>query len=92
MRTVGVFRITLMRWAVSRLPSSSRQGWQAGCSRPTATGPTATGQEGAYVLGNGQHDTYDNADTVLLEQALTIVEHILDRGRPPVGISWHVDR
>ncbi len=53
--------------------------------------PGATGHQGGYVLGNGQHDTYNNADTVPLEQALTIVEHILSYGRPPAGASWRVD-
>jgi hypothetical protein len=57
-----------------------------------AIDPCATGRQGGYVLGNGQHDAYDNADTVALEQALTIVEHILDCGRPPAGASWRVDR
>ena len=57
-----------------------------------AIDPGATGHQGGYVLGKGQHDTYDNADTVPLEQALTIVEHILDCGRPPSGASWRVDQ
>jgi hypothetical protein len=57
-----------------------------------ATNPIATGEQGGYVLGNGQHDTYDNTDTVPLEQALAIVEHILDRDRPPVAAGWHIDR
>src|SRR5437762_7720251 len=57
-----------------------------------ATDPSATGQQGGYVLGNGQHDTYDNRDTVPLGQALMIVEHLLDHGRPPAGVGWHIDR
>ncbi|WP_170208439.1 hypothetical protein [Micromonospora pisi] len=57
-----------------------------------AIDPMATDQQGGYVLSNGQHDTYDNRDTVPLEQALVIVEHLVNHGRPPTGVDWHVDR
>jgi hypothetical protein len=57
-----------------------------------AVDPTGTGQQGGYVLSNGQHDAYSDRDTVPLAQALVIVEHIVDHGRPPVGVNWHVDR
>jgi len=57
-----------------------------------AIDPMATGHEGGYVLGNGQHDTYDNRDTVPLEQALVIVEHLINHGRPPGGVDWRIDR
>src|SRR5437016_9526781 len=57
-----------------------------------AIDPSTTGEQGGYVLSNGQHDTYDNTDAVPLEQALTIVEHLRDHGRPPAGTGWHVDR
>nr|WP_269455590.1 Imm1 family immunity protein [Micromonospora narathiwatensis] len=57
-----------------------------------AIDPTATGKQGGYVLSNGQHETYDAQDTVPLEQALVIVEHLIDHGRPPTGVGWHVDR
>ena len=56
------------------------------------TDPMATGQQGGYVLGNGQHDTYENRDTVPLRQALVLVEHLVNHGRPPAGVNWHVDR
>jgi hypothetical protein len=57
-----------------------------------AIDPTETGQQSGYVLSNGQHDTYDNRDTVPLAQALMIVEHIISSGRPPDGAGWHIDR
>jgi hypothetical protein len=57
-----------------------------------AIDPTGTGRQSAYVLGNGQHDTYDDRDTVPLVQALVIVEHIVDHGRPPADVGWCVDR
>lgn len=57
-----------------------------------AINPMATDQQSGYVLSNGQHDTYDNRDTVPLEQALVIVEHLVNHGQPPTGVDWHVDR
>jgi hypothetical protein len=58
-----------------------------------AVDPSETGQEaGGYVLSDGQHDAYSNRDTVPLTQALAIVEHIVDHGRPPAGVNWHIDR
>lgn len=73
----------------ARMAGGLFETWFAG---EHATDPNATGQQGGYALDNGQHDTYDNADTVSLEQALTIVEQVLERGRPPAGVSWHTDR
>jgi hypothetical protein len=57
-----------------------------------ATDPSATGEQGGYVLANGQHDTYRNRDTVPLQQALMIVEHVIEHGHAPGGIGWQVDR
>lgn len=57
-----------------------------------AIDPARTGEMGGYVLENGQHDTYANADTVELAVALTIVKHIVDHGHPPPNAAWHVDR
>jgi hypothetical protein len=52
-------------------------------------GHTAT----AYGLlqGSEQYDAYGNRDIGPLEQALVIVEHLVDHGRSPADISWHVD-
>lgn len=57
-----------------------------------ATDPAATGAQDGYVLDDGQHDTYDNRDTVNIADAFTIVEHIVDHGHPPAHVAWHIDR
>jgi hypothetical protein len=57
-----------------------------------ATDPTATGQQSGYVLANGQHDTYDNRDTVPIQQALMIVKHVIEHGHAPAETGWQVDR
>jgi hypothetical protein len=57
-----------------------------------AIDPTGTGHQGGYVLSNGQHDAYNDRDTVPLAHALGIMEHIVDHGHPPVNAGWHVDR
>jgi hypothetical protein len=57
-----------------------------------AIDPTATGEQSEYVLANRQHDTYDNRDTVPLQQALMIVKHVIEHGRAPAGIGWQIDR
>jgi len=57
-----------------------------------AVDPDATGHQDGYLLGNGQNDTYDNRDTVGLDQALRAVEHIVEHGSPPADIVWHSDR
>lgn len=57
-----------------------------------AVSPGATGSSDGFVLDNGQEDTYDDADTVPLAQALDAVRSIIDSGRPPAGSSWTVDR
>jgi len=65
---------------------------EAGDAGEHAVDPMATDQQGGYVLSNGQRDTYDNHDTVPFDQALVIVEHLINHGRPPTGVDWHVDR
>ncbi|WP_123827104.1 hypothetical protein [Micromonospora globispora] len=57
-----------------------------------AIDPTGTGQQGGFVLSNGQSDAYSDGDTVPLVQALAILEHIVDHGHPPASVGWHVDR
>jgi hypothetical protein len=57
-----------------------------------AVDPTAAGSQDGYLLGNGQRDTYDNRDTVLLDAALHAVQHIVEHGEPPEGMAWHSDR
>jgi hypothetical protein len=57
-----------------------------------AIDPDATGQQDGYLLSNGQNDTYGNRDTVVLDQALHAVRHIIEHGTPPTDIAWHSDR
>ncbi|MFE7270687.1 hypothetical protein [Streptomyces sp. NPDC057623] len=57
-----------------------------------AADPGAEGGRGGYVLTNGQCDTYPDADTVPLTEALRIARHLLDFGTPPADVSWVVDR
>lgn len=57
-----------------------------------ATSPGAAGSSDGYLLENGQEDTYEDADTVPLADALTAVRLIVDSGRPPAEQSWAVDR
>ncbi|EAP99760.1 hypothetical protein JNB_06314 [Janibacter sp. HTCC2649] len=57
-----------------------------------AVSPDAAGSSDGYVLENGQEDSYENADTVPVADALEAVRSIIDSGRPPGGSSWSVDR
>jgi hypothetical protein len=57
-----------------------------------AVSPGAVGSSDGYALENGQVDTYDDADTIPLADALAVVESIVESGRPPSGTSWSVDR
>ena len=57
-----------------------------------AVSPGSTGSSDGYVLENGQEDTYDDADTVPLEDALDIVRSVVDSGAPPADAPWSVDR
>ena len=57
-----------------------------------AVSPGAVGSSDGYVLDNGQEDTYEDADTIPLADALKAVRSIIDSGRPPSGTSWSVDR
>jgi hypothetical protein len=57
-----------------------------------AVDPAATDRENGYILANGQHDTYDNRDTLPLGEALRVAQHIVEQGRPPANTTWQVDR
>lgn len=57
-----------------------------------AVSPGAVGSSSGFVLENGQEDTYDDADTVPLSEALAAVSSLVDTGRPPRGMPWTVDR
>jgi len=57
-----------------------------------AIDPDAPGEQCGYVLENGQHDTYANRDTVALDVALALVEHLADHGRPSADVAWEIDR
>ena len=53
-----------------------------------AVSPGAVGSSSGFVLENGQEDTYDDADTVPLSEALAAVSSLVDTGRPPRGMPW----
>ena len=57
-----------------------------------AVSPEAVGSSDGYVLDNGQEDTYEDADTIPLPDALKALRSIIDSGRPPPGTSWRGDR
>ena len=57
-----------------------------------AVSPDAVGSSAGYVLENGQEDTYEDADTIPLGEALTALRSIIDSGRPAPGTSWSVDQ
>ena len=54
--------------------------------------PDAVGSSDGYVLDNGQEDTYEDADTIPLPDALKALRSIIDSGRPAPGTSWSDDR
>ncbi|KGN37116.1 hypothetical protein N803_14740 [Knoellia subterranea KCTC 19937] len=66
--------------------------WGEGDPGEHAVTPGAVGSSDGYVLENGQVDTYEDADTVPLAEALDIVRSIIDSGTPPSEASWNVDR
>ena len=57
-----------------------------------AVSPGAEGSSDGFVLDNGQEDTYEDADTVALADALDAVRAVVDTGRPAPGTSWSIDR
>ncbi|MCX5414908.1 hypothetical protein [Streptomyces sp. NBC_00059] len=57
-----------------------------------AIDPGAEGSSAGFVLSNGQYDEYPDADTVPIEEAFRIVDHIVNRGSWPADVCWAVDR
>lgn len=57
-----------------------------------AVSPGEAGSSSGYLLETGQEDTYDDADTVPLVDALAAARVIVDTGRPPREMRWTVDR
>lgn len=57
-----------------------------------ATTPGAEGESGGFILSNGQNDTYPDADTVPLDQALRIAEHVVREGSWPADAHHVSDR
>ncbi|WP_406421670.1 hypothetical protein OH809_16510 [Streptomyces sp. NBC_00873] len=57
-----------------------------------AVDPGAGGWSNGFVLANGQHDQYPNEDTVPLEEAFRIIDHILAAIFPPSDAPWSIDR
>ncbi|MER5683167.1 hypothetical protein [Streptomyces sp. NPDC002205] len=52
----------------------------------------ADGSSEGFVLSNGQHDEHPDEDTVPLEEAFRIVDHIGSKGSWPPNARWVVDR
>lgn len=57
-----------------------------------AVDPEAEGSSDGFVLSNGQDDEYPDVDTVPLEEAFRIVDHIVSSGSWPADARWTVDR
>ncbi|WP_043686121.1 hypothetical protein [Streptomyces xylophagus] len=57
-----------------------------------AVDPGADGSSAGFVLADGQHDEYPDGDTVRIDEAFRIVEHIVGTGSWPVDARWVVDR
>ncbi|MFE1285799.1 hypothetical protein [Streptomyces sp. NPDC058751] len=57
-----------------------------------AVDPGAEGSSEGFVLSNGQHDKYPAQDTVAIDEAFRIVEHIVSTGSWPEDAHWAVDR
>ncbi|MFE1321567.1 hypothetical protein [Kitasatospora phosalacinea] len=57
-----------------------------------AVDPGAEGFSDGFVLRNGQDDEYPDEDTVPLDRAFGLVEHLVGRGSWPADAHWSVDR
>jgi len=57
-----------------------------------AVDPGARGSSGGFVLANGQHDAYADADTVPIDEAVAVVTHLLRHGSWPPATRWVSDR
>ncbi|WP_405848830.1 serine hydrolase [Streptomyces sp. NBC_01518] len=57
-----------------------------------AVTPGAEGWSEGFVRTGGQHDTYPDADTVPLTEALSIASYIVRTGNWPCDATWLTDR
>ncbi|NNH71230.1 hypothetical protein HLB23_15375 [Nocardia uniformis] len=57
-----------------------------------AVDPMAKGGSTGFILAGGQRDEYPDKDTVPLEEALWIVNGIVELGVPPTNSKWKIDR
>lgn len=57
-----------------------------------AVDPGALGSSEGFVLANGQHDEYPDADTVPIGEAFRIVAHVVSTDSWPADARWSVDR
>ncbi|MEV6162765.1 hypothetical protein AB0L71_12710 [Streptomyces sp. NPDC052052] len=57
-----------------------------------AVDPGAEGSSVGFVLSNGQHDEYPDHDTVPIDEAFRLVEHMVGTGSWPADARWVVDR
>ncbi|MBQ0825692.1 hypothetical protein [Streptomyces tagetis] len=57
-----------------------------------AVDPGAEGWSDGYVLANGQDDEYPDEDTIPLDEAFRIVEHLVGEGAWPADARWVSDR
>ncbi|SEB64285.1 hypothetical protein [Streptomyces sp. TLI_105] len=57
-----------------------------------AVDPGAEGSSSGFVLSGGQDDEYPDEDTVPIDEAFVLVEHIVGTGSWPADASWVVDR
>ena len=57
-----------------------------------AVDPLVSGLESGFVLDNGKAGAYPKRDTVTLDRALLLLEHVIRHGYPPVGAPWVSDQ
>ncbi|MFJ4985349.1 hypothetical protein ACIP9H_16265 [Streptomyces sp. NPDC088732] len=57
-----------------------------------AVDPGAEGASDGFVLSNGQQDAYPDRDTVPVEEAFRLVEHLVRTGSWPADARWIADR
>jgi len=57
--------------------------------KPDGTGLVTMGDPEGNQFGRVVHAS---RDTVALDLALALVEHVADHGRPPADVAWEIDR
>ncbi|MER7746622.1 hypothetical protein ABT013_15250 [Streptomyces bacillaris] len=57
-----------------------------------AVTPGAEGWSDGFVLSNGQDDEYPDEDTVPIDEAFRLAEHIVRTGHWPTDATWVSDR